>query len=83
MVISVLKIFFKCNVSFAVQCSTTIMIQFYHNTFVFTSNSSTRSVSASWLSPSLPNFSRISSSVPDGPGEPPRETEREEVGLMG
>ena len=59
------------------------MIQFYHNTHVFTSNSSTRPVSASWLSPRLPNFSRISSSAPDGPGEAPRLTEREEAGLEG
>jgi hypothetical protein len=59
------------------------MIKFYHNIFVFTSNTSTRLVSSAWLSQSLPNFSRISRSAPDGPGEPPRVTEREEVGLEG
>ena len=56
------------------------MIKFYHNTFIFTFNSSNCLVSASWLSATLPNFS---SSAPDGPGEAPWVTEREEVGLEG
>jgi hypothetical protein len=61
------------------------MIKFYHNTFVFTSNSSNCLVSASWFSLTLPNFLRISSSASDGPGESeeaPWVTERE-VGLEG
>ena len=58
------------------------MIQFYHNTFVSTSKSTTCLVRASRLSPSLPNVSRNSSCAAcDRPGETPQDTEREEVGL--